>query len=283
MRRPSKTFPTSPGFMASGTPKNLPDPQLDPIAFEQLIHQRGLRWKHYRATQCPNIKSLETGIHDPNCRQCENGQIFYGGAIVHGLNMQYKLEKLYESQGAWDLGNGVVTFSAYADDEDGNPGMGPAIDLQPFDKLICLDYSFRWSEVIEHSPTGIDRLRYPALTVEYVATKDKVYYIDEDFIINEVGYLKWTGQNQPLYDQLNSLGEIFTVAYTAQPVFYVIQLIYEIRATKAFDQTTGAITAVRLPQQVLIRRDYLFSHPGDKVALNTQPSPRSGGTVNTPD
>lgn len=283
MHRPSKTFPQSPGFVRDMTPKNLPDPQMNPVAFEELIKNRGIRWQHFKASQCPNIRDLEVGLHDPNCSKCENGMLFYGGAEVHGFFQNHKLEKIFEVIGQWDIGEAVVTFSAYADDADGNPGKGPAIDLQAFDKLICLDYEFRWQQLIEYSPLGVDRLRYPALSVEFLSTVDKQYYVDVDFVINDAGRIQWLGANRPSYDQMLSRGEIYTVAYTARPVFYVTQLLHEIRATKAMDPTTGTITAIRLPQQVMIRRDYLFSDPNDKVALNTQPSPRSGGNVPTPD
>lgn len=273
-------FPDSPGMIRKMTPDKLPDPQLDPQAFEQLIKNRGLRWKHEKASPCPNITDLETNSHDPNCRECENGMRFYGSLEVHGFFQGNKLERIYEIQGSWDVGEAVVTFSAYADDEQGNPGRGVAVDLQHYDKLTCLDYSFRFQELIEHSPTGVDRFRYPALTVEFLATKSKVYVLDQDFAIDEVGYIRWLNQNQPGYNQLIQRGEIFTVAYCARPVFYVIQLIHEIRATKALDPITGQIIAVRLPQQVLIRRDYLFSHSGDKTGQSDAEAPRgSGNTV----
>lgn len=283
MRRPTKTFPPSPGQVRKLTPDRLPDPQLDPLHFEELIKNRGLRWKHERATPCPNVTSLETNDHDPNCRACENGMIFYSPTEVHGVFQGNKLERMYEIQGSWDVGEAIVTFSAYADDDDGNPGKGDAVDLQHFDKLTCLDYQFRFQELVEHSLTGPDRLRYPAQTVEYLSTKDKQFYLDQDFVIDANGYIQWLGQNRPGHDQLNDQGEIYTIAYCAQPVFYVVQLIHEIRASKAVDQMTGLSTAIRLPQQVLIRRDYLFTHPSDKHGLDDQQSPQSGGNVNKPD
>lgn len=280
MRRPTKKFTRSPGFVRKATPDKLPDPQLDPLAFEQLIKNRGLRWRHFKAAQCPNVEDLETNQHNPNCRICENGMVFFGEREVHGIFQQNKLERMYEIQGVWDVGEAMVTFSAFEDDADGNPGKGSTIDLQHFDKLICLDYTFRWQELIEHSSLGVDRLRYPALTIEFLRTKSKEFKINEDFIIDEKGMIKWTGQNTPGSDQLNDRGEIFTVSYCARPVFYVVQLIHEIRATKAQNIVTGEVMAIRLPQAVLIRRDYLFAHPGDDKGQQDTRSPRSGGNVN---
>jgi hypothetical protein len=279
MRRPYKTFPNSPGQIRKLTPDNLPDPSLDPKAFEDLIKNRGIRWKHEKATPCPNVSDIEQQMHDPNCRICENGMLFYGSSEIHGIFSNNKLERMYEVIGIWDVGQAIVTFSAYMDGQDGTPGMGTAIDMQHWDKLTCLDYEFRWQERIEHSPTGVDRLRYPALQIEFVATKSKKYFADTHFQINADGNVQWISQEQPSYDQLNQRGEIYTISYTAQPVFYVIQLLHEIRATKAIDHATGLNKAVRLPQQVLIMRDYLFLNRKDKDGLGTTSTPRSGGGI----
>lgn len=280
MKRPRKTFPVGDGFIGKKTPDMLPNPQLDPMAFEQFIKNRGIRWVHEKAALCPNIDNIDTQQHDPNCKSCENGMIYYAKCEIHGLFQANKLERMYEVQGRWDVGEAVVTFSAYADGPDGTPGVGPAIDLQMFDRVICCDYEFRWIERIEHSPTGIDRLRYPALSVEYIATASKRYFVDQDFYINEKGHIQWKGQNQPGFNQNTDHGEIYTIAFTAQPVFIVVQLLHEIRATKGFDPFNPAVqTAIRLPQQVLIRRDYLFSHPADKDGMSTTKTPRSGGNL----
>ena len=278
MRRPRKTFPKSPGYLKKMTPAKLPDPNLDPIAFEELIKNRGVRWCHQKAVACPNITDINIQNHDPNCKKCENGLLYFDPMEIHGVLQANKLERMYEIQGVWDVGEAVVTFSAYTDDKDGNPGMGDPVSLQHFDRVTCLDYEFRWQELIECSPTGIDRLRYPALSVQTLQTTDKVYYIDQDFVITAEGHIKWIGK-MPKHDQLNDRGQVYTISYSARPVFIVVQLLHEIRATKAEHIKTGKIEAIRLPQQVLIRRDYLFRHPDDDKGQPTTRFPRSGGNV----
>lgn len=284
MRDPNKKFKRSKGQISRGTPDSLPDPLLDKIAYDELIKNRGLRWKHFKGTPCPNLGDLEIQSHDPNCNACENGMLFYEGGEVHGVFQANRLERMYEIQGVWDVGEAVITFSANMDDIDGNPGLGAPVDLQHFDKLMCLDYTFRWQELIEHSHVGIDRLRYPALTVEFVATvsgKVKNFYVGRDFQITSEGFIEWLPNgNKPTYDQLNSRGEVYTISYCARPVFYVVQLLHEIRATKAAKPgTRNEKIAVRLPQQVLIRRDYLFTHPSDTDGGNTTRAPRDGGNI----
>lgn len=279
VRRPLQRYPKSPGYSRRMTPDNLPDPQLDPIAFEQLIKNRGLKWKHEKGTPCPNVDDMDTQQHDPNCECCTNGIIYFDPQCINGLFQQNKLERMYEVQGVWDIGEAVVTYSAYADDKDGNAGYGCPVDIQHFDRLTLLDYEFRWQQLIEHSPTGIDRLRYPALSMNYLATKDKEYFVDKDFIINEDGNIKWLGQNQPGYDQLNDRGEVYTIVYSARPVFLVVHLVHEVRATKTEDPIDGEVKAVRLPQQVLLRRDYLVENKSDSTGSKSGNFPRSGGNI----
>jgi hypothetical protein len=246
---------------------------MDPKGFEELIKNRGLRWKLEKSAYCPNLTDLDAGQHDPNCKLCNNGLLFFGEEVIWGILQNQRLEKFYEIHGVWDIGEAMVTFSAYT--EDGKP-----IDLQHFDRLTCLDYEFRWSELLEHSITGIDRLRYPALSMEFCATARKTYYIDEHFIITPEGHIQWlSSSDQPGYDQINQKGEIVTYVYTARPVFLIVQLIHELRATKAFDSGTNAIMPVRLPQTVLIRRDYLARHPYDDKGMPTTRTPRSGSLV----
>jgi len=280
MRDTKKRYKPSKGNFPPFTPEVFPDPTLKPLDFEHLIKNRGLRWKLQKAAYCPNVTNAETMQHDSNCNVCENGMIYFGNVEIHGIMQAQKLERLYEINGSWDIGEAIVTFSAYTDGENGEPGKGKPIDLQMFDRLTCCDYEFRWPELIEHSPTGIDRLRYPALSVEYLAGKTgKQYFVDQDFFINHDGHIQWKTNKQPTYDMLNKRGEVFTIVYTARPVFLVVQLMHELRATKALHIQTGQFAAVRLPQQVLVRRDYLFQHKADKKGMPTTRAPRDGGNI----
>jgi hypothetical protein len=282
MPRPTRTFP-SPGQIHSGTRKPLPEPQFDGASFDEFIRSKGLRWRHLQSSFCPNISDLESHVHDPNCRICDNGYIFYGQDEIFGIMEQNKLERFWEIQGLWDAGAAVATFISYLDGPNGEQSQGKMVDFMVGDKLVCLDYTFRWTELVENSPTGIDRLRYPAITVEFLRDAWTIYCRGVDFEITPDGMISWlsTGK-RPAYQTARSRGGIYTIVYTAHPVFFVEQIIHEIRATKGEDRVTGNVQAIRLPQQLLIRRDFMFKHPGDKIGSQDSDAPRSGSLV-TPD
>lgn len=280
IRRPTRKLPRSRGYQRRRTPDILPDVQLDPVAFDEMVKNRGIRWCHQKSAICPNVDNIDNQQHDPNCRECENGHIYFGDVLVSGILSNNTLQRMYEVQGAWDVGEAVVTFSAYQDSKDGTPGAGDPIDVQHFDRLTAVDHEFRWQELIEFNPLGIQRTRYPILAIELLRTKDQIFQIDRDFVITSDKRLKWTKNGRrPKYDQSVSKGEPVSIVYAARPVFIVVQLLHEIRATRADNPMTGATTATRLPQQVLIRRDYLFRHPADQTGQTTTYTPRSGGNI----
>ena len=270
MRRPNAKLPSSPGIIKSRTPDNLPDPQLNPKDFEQLIRNRGIRFKLEKSAYCPNFTNIDTQQHDPNCKLCDGGLVYYSETIISGILQNQKLERFYEVQGLWNVGECICTFSAYDDD-------GRAIDLAIYDKLSCLDYESRFVEVLEHSPTGIDRLKYPATSVEFLRTTDKIYYVDSDFVITPEGYISWRDPaNQPSYNQSIQKGQIITISYCYKPVFLITQILHELRATKAFDPVTNTSVAIRLPQMVLLRLHFHMKQDKDKVGLPNNRAPRSG-------
>jgi len=285
---PTKEFTDPPdlaGLIRPFPPIPLWDPQFDAASFDELLQNRGLRWIHEKAAYCPNVSDLEVQVHDPNCQDCENGYYFFPaneGKPIYGAFYQNKLERLYEINGLWEAGDAVITFTSYnrgGPDNQGEPSQGSMNDFKVGDKLTCLDYVFTWQERIEHSPSGVDRLKYPAKEVEFVADRERRYQLGTDFEITPQGHIAWLTPNRPKFNQLRNQGGIYTIVYTANPVFYVMQLLHEIRATKGVDRETGALQAIRLPQQVLVRRDYFFKHPDDKTGPASSRAPRNGSLV----
>ena len=274
-KRPTQIF-DSIGRIKPNLPDGLKGPIFDGAAFDEHIRQYGLRWKHEKAALCPNVMDIDAQDHDPNCANCDRGYLFFGDKVPIGAFYQNKLEKMYDAQGVWDIGQAVVTFQSYLDGPDGEPSQGSMVDFQVGDRLTCLDYTFTWQELIENSPGGIDRLRYPACTVEFVADKNMTYLEGVHFKITKEGFIEWVSAKRPKFRQDINRGGVYTVVYTAQPVFFVVQLLHEIRATIGTDKRNGnEIKAIRLPQQVLIRRDYLFQHPGDTQGQKDVLSPRT--------
>ena len=56
MNRPKQNKPKTAGFIDRMTPDILPNPELDPVAFEEFIRNRGIRFKLEKA-KCRNYST----------------------------------------------------------------------------------------------------------------------------------------------------------------------------------------------------------------------------------
>lgn len=141
------------------------------------------------------------------------------------------------------------------------------VGLSEFDKLIPvlgpdenpLEYaSVNWEQV-QHNPTGIDRLMFKAVTVDFISDSNGIDYIQNQDYIIEDGNIKWlpTG-NQPGIDNLSGDGVIMSVRYKYVPGFYIKHAAHELRSHATIDPMTGEKRSTRLPMTAAIQMDYIF-------------------------
>ncbi len=266
MDKPSATFTASPTSTPSFFPAQLADPSINKGVFDQLLQNRGVRFYHYRALPCPNINSLDDNSHDPICPHCDgSGIIHYDKREIVGVMSSVGVEKQFEYSGTWDAGTATVTLpSEYPD--------GTQADFAIFDKLEITDYTIRMWEKKEYEPRP-DRkqqLRYPIQKIEYIISADRsqvyTYEAGVDFNIVD-GMIEWVEGRQPEYDPLNEVGEVFSISYLAYPVYLVLQPIRELRMTQQM-MPDGTKMAIRLPQQILVKRDFLVNPPERLASAN---------------
>lgn len=280
MKKPTKTFaPLPPNIIKQAVPRFIHDPQLIPEHFTQLLNNRGIEFEHSKATPCANLTSLENQDHNPNCRECDNGFEYYDNRNITGVFSSNSLEKMFEVQGFWGISTAVITFPAEYND-------GTQADFQYFDKLVLPSFTHRWWELIEYNfETGLDKLRYPAVTIEILKTPDKTFIEGTDFELTTNGFIEWLSIGEtPTWNPDLNKGQIYSISYTASPVWHVVQLLHELRVSQSYDTNTNLKTAIRLPQQVVVKRDFLFSHPSDqddkkKTIIPTNLIPGNTGTL----
>ena len=259
--KPSNTYPKSTGSFQSMMPIILPDPSIKGAVFDELLNNRGIRFIHKIAAPCPNMTSLSDNNHNPDCTFCDQSQILYvEEREIIGVLSSNTLEKLFEIQGVWDVGSAVITFPVeYAD--------GVQADFNVFDQLLCPDFQIRLSELKEYDGDNnlITETKYPIQKlVNITSTYGNVLknYIEGiDFNIVD-GIINWIAGQEPSYNDIEEIGEVMSVTYTANPAYNVIQTLHELRVTQ--ELVNGVKTAKRLPQQVLVRRDFLFKTGVDK-------------------
>jgi hypothetical protein len=252
--KPSQQYPLGLGSFGSLFPNVLPDPSYKGDAFDQLLQNRGIRFIHKVAAPCPNINVLDDNNHDPECPFCDNSQILYvEEREIWGVLSSNSLEKLYEIQGVWEVGTAVITFPTHYPDSQ------VQADFNIFDQLICPDFQVRLSDIKQYEGTGITKCKYPIVrAVNITAIVDgaiKTYVDGEDYNIMD-GNIEWIAGKEPAYNEIEDIGEVLSITYVANPVYNVQQTLHELRVTQ--ELVNGVKTAIRLPQQVLVKRDFLF-------------------------
>ena len=266
MDRPNQVYPPpsqSPTSVPSQMPLWIPDPSIKGISFDQLINQRGIRVIHHKAIPCPNVQTLNTNAHLPDCEFCDDsGIIYYDQKEIMGLFSGNSMEKTFEAHGVWEVGTSVMTFPAEYSD-------GTQADFNTYDKLIIPDFEVRLWELKEYEPrlNNKQALRYPVTKME-IATSisdgaQKFYQVGVDFNISSDGAIEWIDGKEPDYDDDKEIGETIAYGYFANPVYIVLQSMRELRITQ--ELVNNQKIARRLPQHILVKRDFMVGS-GEKLA-----------------
>jgi hypothetical protein len=97
----------------------------------------------------------------------------------------------------------------------------------------------------------------------------------EDFSI-EAGLLKWAEGKQPANLRSEAgTGVICSIRYRYRPYWYVKDLPHEIRVTQLEDPVTGVRRTVRMPQQALLQREYVFENQSNDPASKQNQDPNA--------
>lgn len=259
MDKPSASTPVTPTSVRPQFPSMIPDPSMMGINFDQILKNRGIRFLHSRALPCPNMSSMDDNNHNPLCTHCDgSGILYYREKEIFGVMVSNSVEKQFEYNGIWETGTAVVTFpTEYVD--------GEQAEFSLYDRLVVQDYTVRLWEKKQYEPRigRLQQLRYPIHNVEYLITvtdaavKEFVQGTDFDIV---GGLIQWVDGKEPDYDQVNEMGQIFSVSYYANPVYIVMQPMRELRVSQQM-LPDGTKVAIRLPQQIVVKRDYFVNKP----------------------
>lgn len=211
---------------------------------------------HSRAMPCPNVQTVDDNAHQPNCAFCDNnGFIHYDEREIWGTFGGNSIQKTFEAHGVWEIGSAVVTMPTEYPD-------GTEADFQTYDRLFIPDFTVRLWEVKEYEPRpgDVQTLRYPVQKVDKATSisdgVQKNYVLGVDFNLNSAGSIVWVSGKEPDYDADTGHGEAISWAFYAQPVYFVVQTLRELRITQELS-AGGQKVARRLPQNILVKRDFL--------------------------
>ncbi len=256
------TYPTSPTSTPSPMQIYIPDPSIKGLSFDQLLQNRGIRFTHRVAAPCPNVSTVEDNNHNPLCPVCDgNGILYYREKEIYGTFHSNSLQKNFEMQGIWEIGSAVVTLPT--EYPDGTPA-----EFQTYDQLVIPDFAIRLWELKQYEPRPDQKqqVRYPITSIDYIGyvisgTLTELV-LDVNYTIED-GKIKWIPGFEPPYDAATDMGQVLVVSYFANPVYNVLQHMRELRITQ--ELVNGTKVPVRLPQQILVKRDFLANPPETNV------------------
>ena len=237
------------------------DISFDPEAFDVAIRSQGVRLVHYRAMRCPvGMTDVSDGQRPhPDHSGCSNGFLHTKVGVVTGLFTSNSKHKNSNDLGYWDGSTVQVTLPRTYDEVE------EALVIAPFDRFYLDEQSLTvttW-QLFTADESGYDRLKYPVVAVEeLVDSRGERYRRCDDFEVQE-GRLHWTGSRRPGVQldvgpgTAQSRGCVCSIRYSYHPYYIVGQIVHELRVTQVQDQDTGERRLIRMPQSVVVHREYV--------------------------
>jgi len=243
---------------------------LKPEEFENLIEDQGIYVRITPSILCPNRTDLGDTNHVLDCPLCFGDQLIDSPenavetwAFLQGIKGQKELQV----QGIYDIKDATITTKQ-------------AVKLYYWYKIEVLDFSAVYNQLLKRGTGDTDRIRYSSAkpgSAPLTVLTDEVlqasapdvpticidssgirYARDKDFKIAD-RQLQWLSKlRRP------KSGTLYSLIYPVLPTFRVLDLVHEHRyyyvSFKRLDKVP-----VHLPQQAVIRWDYLARGSGNQV------------------
>jgi hypothetical protein len=250
---------------------------FDTSAFDQMLRSQGVVFEHYRAIKCPIGLDDRFDVHShAGHDNCSNGFIYKFAGNITGFFSGNSSNSTLDDLGLIDGSTCQVTLPRYYDDKENED----EVAVQHYDRFYLKDVAGTSvnTQTVEAHVTGIDRLQYPAVKVEYVIDAHGIEYTNDDFRIVE-GRIHW-GQRRPHFDPKLNKGTTYAIRYRYTPFWYVKNLLHEVRLTRKIDFQLNKQVVVRMPHAVQLQREFVFENEertrnGPSDARDVK-SPRSG-------
>jgi len=228
---------------------------------DNLIDDQGIKLKITPSILCPNRDALGSTNHALDCQVCNGDEAVdlpKKCIETFGVIQSIRHEKKLEVQGIWDEKDATITLQA-------------PIRIYFWYKVEVLDYASIYNELLKKDDDDTDKLRYPvnrSCDTPYclVDSEAKTYEKDIDYRIIQNQFIEWQTANRP------KIGSLFSVAYPVFPTFRILETLHE---NRYYNVTLKQKTRVpvNLPQQAVIRWDYLANRSGNRQPINDEPTP----------
>lgn len=229
---------------------------FDVDAFDHALRSHGVTFVHFRAMRCPVGMIDEHDIRRPHEDHsgCSNGFLYTKAGEITCLFTGNSNSPMQSDMGIADGSTVSVTLPRYYD------ASTVPVYIAPFDRLYLAEENIvvvNW-QLFKHSLTTPDKLNFPVVTVQdLVDSKNQRYQPPDDFEVRE-GRIGWLSNNRPGLDPETGNGLVCSIRYTYRPYWYVKSLVHEVRVSQAPNQITGTREVKRMPQAVVLQREYVF-------------------------
>ena len=229
-------------------------PELD-----NLIDDQGIRLRIVPSLLCPNRTDLSGTNHHLDCEVCNGNEAVDLESEcfeTFGAIQSIRHEKTFEISGIWDEKDATVTLKS----ED---------RIYYWYKIIVLDFASIFNELVKRDDDDTDKLRYPPnrscdTPFHLVDSSGIVYKPGVDYRVSKDQYIKWTTAKRPAKDSL------YSISYPVFPTFRVLETLHENRFYNITSKQKERVP-VNLPQQAVIRWDYLADRSGNREKIDDEP------------
>ena len=231
---------------------------FDVQAFNNAIMAQGLSFVHYRGMKSPLglVDKYDARAPNEEVIKTENGLVYTRAGSLRGFCLSNTKEVRATTGGMLDSSTAQFTpLTHYLD-------TGRRIFLAPGDRLIMDERNalVNRSEVLECSPIGIDRPKFPVLEVlDCMDSMGNRYEQDTDFTVDDTGLIHW-GERRPLQDVQSGKGGIYSIRYVYRPYWVVVRLMHELRMLQTQNPMTGEHGSTQGPQLALVQREFVFEN-----------------------
>lgn len=231
--------------------------RLDPNAMDMILRSHGVMMQHFRAIRCPlGVEDrFDIRAHGDHSN-CSNGFIYrLAGEVTvffSGNGSSTQLEDI----GIMDGSTTQITIPRFYDNKD------EEVAVQHYDRFFLKEIAATSvnTQLVEAHISGIDRLQYQAVEVEYVIDADGIEYGPDDYMLVD-GKMKWTNPTRrPQFNAQTGRGTVYSIRYRYVPFWYVKNLIHEVRVARTYDHQLNQETLVRMPYAVQLTREYMFEN-----------------------
>lgn len=222
-----------------------------------LIIDQGIKVLVTPTLLCPNRDRVEGTNHVLDCPVC------FGDEAVDLSDESYTADAVIQSITA----NKQFNVQGVFDPKDARMTITSNIRLYYWYKIEILDFASIYNEVIERGAGNEDKTRYKIFTGScdvkpyLIDSLGNTYTKDTDYEFTEDKKIKWIGLSRP------ALGSLFSVSYPILPTFRVLETLHDNRFY--LENRKEGMTPINLPQQAVIRWDFMASLSGNKELLGT--------------